>query len=166
MKNLFISILLIINAMASHASSGRDYMQMGLNAYREMNFEYAHKNFTQAVKKGVREGSVALAYLALHDLPGYPRDMSLAWKHMAAAASDTDFKSVIYTSLFFQQTRTPEAAYMVGMAYYLHPHRDQLNIGQSPAWEFWYKKSVEQGYAGLAYQSLNAIAGGVSWVQH
>ncbi len=142
---------------------GREFIQMGLNAYRENNFKLAQRNFTHALDYGVIEGSVALAYLALHDLPGSPINLHDARKYMKHAVDAPGFKAVIYTSIFYQETRTPQAAYMVGMAYYLHPDRDQFKIGDEPAWGFWYERARSSGYQGIAYKHFLDSVGGISW---
>lgn len=159
--NKFIATLLIgmsVSISAGvHASpvTGQQLMKMGMQAYREAKYDLAIENLKRAYyEKNVAEALVTLAYINMFDKPGMPADPKEAAWMIREAVNKENFKGVVYTAYFYQRVRTPEAAYLTGLAYYLSKHKD-LAHESMPVWEYWFKRSVNEGYVNpTPYQQL------------
>jgi hypothetical protein len=148
---LVFSIGFSSSALSMAEPSENIHFKNGLEAYQEKNYTKALVELELAHDQRVREGSVTLSYLYLHDLPNRSANVDVSRYILNDAVRDESFNSIIYVTYFYQKTRTPEAAYMVGLTYFLHPNSEQFSIGDEPAWAYWFRKSQEDGYNGSAY---------------
>jgi len=152
------SIIMLGLTLPAHSSTelGHDicgeYMRMGMQAYHEGNYTQVKENLSQADRCGIKTAGVLLAYIGLHENQSATTPGDLSPRDVIQGVIDKHGrKAIIFTGIFYQKTRTPEAAYLVGLAYYLHEERDKFLIGDKPAWKFWYDQSVEMGFAGPHY---------------
>jgi hypothetical protein len=152
-RSIFAFSLFLLCASYAHAS--QQFLQFGLNAYQERKYDLAISNLESAIKSGTQEALIPLAYIRMHDLPGFPKDYKKAAEYVRMAKRSGSFNPILYTAYFYQKTRTPEAAYLVGLAYFAVEGGANYKIGSEPAWSWWLKKSKAEGLNNAEqYESL------------
>lgn len=156
--SVFLLATLPLCSVAS-TTNPKELVSIGLRAYQARQYEQAIVTLEEAYDKGAMQALVPLAYIRMFDLPGLPRDRIKSAKYMSKVRAVSGFNPMVYAAFFYQQTKVPESAYLVGLAYYLADNSDEYFIGDKKAWQFWFDKAVDEGLVDpLNYGKLSQMA--------